>query len=302
MTRKRPTNPRGDIDALLGASAQLARAPQTTQTLAVTALRPGAHQPRRLFDEVGLADLARSIAEQGILQPLLVRPVGEGHEIVAGERRWRAAQLAGLHEVPVIIRDLTDREAQAAALVENLQRENLNIIDEVDGKLDLIGLALGLSREDARARLIQLLKEEPGTDHAALDTLFGPLRETWASFAKNKVRILNWPPAVVEAMRQGLPYTHAAVIVSAPEEQHARLIALAAEGKSRSELREEVERLKVAMPKGKVPMHRAIQVGKSLGSRRLLARLDPADLKALDRWLDKMPPGVRAILESESAE
>ena len=302
MTRKRPTNPRGDIDALLGASAQLARAPQAAQTLTVAQLRPGAHQPRRLFDEAGLADLARSIAEQGVLQPLLVRPVGEGHEIVAGERRWRAAQLAGLHEVPVIIRDLTDREAQAAALVENLQRENLNIIDEVDGKLDLIGLTLGLSREDARARLIQLLKEEPGADHTALDTLFGPLRETWASFAKNKVRILNWPPAVVEAMRQGLPYTHAAVIVSAPEEQHARLIALAAEGKSRSELREEVERLKETTPRGEAPMHRALRIGKSLGSRRLLARLGPAELRALDRWLDKMPPGVRAILQSESAE
>jgi ParB family chromosome partitioning protein len=302
VTRKRPTNPRGDINDLLGASAQLARAPQPGHTLAVAELRPGAHQPRRVFDEAGLADLARSINEQGVLQPLLVRPVEGGHEIVAGERRWRAAQLAGLNEVPVIIREMTDREAQAAALVENLQRENLNIIDEVDGKLDLIGLALGLSREEARARLIQLIKEEPGDDHTALDALFGPLRETWASFAKNKIRILNWPPAVVEAMRQGLPYTHAAVIVSAPDEQHVRLIALAAEGHSRSELRDEVEKLKATTPKGKAPVHRALQVGKGLGSRRLLARLEPADLKALDRWLDKMPPGVRAILEGESAE
>lgn len=105
-----------------------------------------------------------------------------------------------------MIRELDERQALVAALLENLQRENLNPIDEVDGKLALVGAALGLTREEARARLMQLLKEEPGEDHERLDELFKGLGESWASFAKNKIRILNWPIEVVEAMRAGLPF------------------------------------------------------------------------------------------------
>lgn len=289
MSRGRPTRP--DLGGLLGESAALLRAPGAGHTLPVAELRPGAGQPRRSFDEAGLAALAQSIRSEGVLQPLLVRPAAGGHEIVAGERRWRAAQLAGLNEVPVIIRELTDQQARVAALLENLQREDLNLIDEVDGKLDLAAAALSLSRDDARARLIRLTKEEPGDDSAALDALFLPLGETWASFAKNKLRVLAWPAPVVEALRAGLKLTLASVIVGAPEELQARLIALAQEGASRTELQAELDRLRA---QDNAPSAAAATtVARKLGSRRFLSNLSPDDRRAVDKWLARMPEVLR---------
>lgn len=296
MTRKRPERNR-DLAGLLSGAADLTR-PNSTTTLPVTALRSSKSQPRRTFDDASLASLAESIREQGVLQPLLVRPLGEGHEIVAGERRWRAAQLAGLTEVPVVVRDLTDREARAAALVENLQRENLGVIDEVDGKLDLVALALDLTREEARARLMQLLREERGPDHETLTALFTPLGESWENFAKNKLRVLNWPPAVLEALRGGLPRTLAAMIVAAPEEHHTRLIEQARGGLSRVELQAEVDRLKVALPAADT-LDRVTRISKHLGSRRTLTRLNDRQLKRLEQWLEKMPADLRELLEGK---
>src|SRR5512134_2687777 len=102
--------------------------------IGVDELQPGRYQPRLQLREQGLAELAESIREQGVLQPLIVRAIGgsdpNSYEIVAGERRWRAARLAGLATVPVIVRELSDREALAVALIENLQREDLNPMDQ----------------------------------------------------------------------------------------------------------------------------------------------------------------------------
>ena len=105
-----------------------------TRSVPIEQIRPGRYQPRRHFDGDALAGLAASIRERGILQPLLVRPLSQPntYELIAGERRWRAAQLAQLHEVPVLIRDLTDRETLEIALIENLQREDLNPMEEAD--------------------------------------------------------------------------------------------------------------------------------------------------------------------------
>jgi ParB family chromosome partitioning protein len=134
--------PRGlgrGLSALLGDDdedlAQLDRM-RAPRTAAVDQLRPGRFQPRRQIAEDDLADLARSVAEQGILQPILVRrDPDEPHrfEIIAGERRWRAAQRAGLHDVPVVVRELDDRSAMAIALVENLQRQDLSALEEAEG-------------------------------------------------------------------------------------------------------------------------------------------------------------------------
>ena len=105
-----------------------------TKAVPIEQIRPGRYQPRRHFDADALSGLAASIRERGILQPLLVRPLSQPntYELIAGERRWRAAQLAQLHEVPVLIRDLTDRETLEIALIENLQREDLNPMEEAD--------------------------------------------------------------------------------------------------------------------------------------------------------------------------
>ncbi len=123
--------------------------------LPVESLQPNRHQPRHRFDEASLKGLADSIASEGIMQPIVARPCGDGvgrYEVVAGERRWRAAQLAGLVKMPVIVRNLTDRQIAEWALIENLQREDLNPIERAEAFSRLIE-QFGLSHEEAGARV-----------------------------------------------------------------------------------------------------------------------------------------------------
>ena len=111
----------------------LGGADRDVQNVRIDALLPNPHQPRSLFSEESLADLSRSVKEMGVIQPLIVRPAPDGkYEIVAGERRWRAAMLAGFSTVPAIVRDLSDVESLEVALIENLQRENLNPVDTAE--------------------------------------------------------------------------------------------------------------------------------------------------------------------------
>ena len=113
--------------------------PEGEQRMVATAdLRPGRLNPRKDFRDEELAELAESIRAKGLVQPIIARPVGGGYEIVAGERRWRAAQKAGLHTVPVIARDLTDKEVLELAIIENVQRADLNAIEEATGYRELI--------------------------------------------------------------------------------------------------------------------------------------------------------------------
>tara|TARA_R110000868_G_scaffold218576_1_gene468985 strand:+ start:130169 stop:131032 length:864 start_codon:yes stop_codon:yes gene_type:complete len=125
-------------DAASGAVSQGGTTPAEA-TLPVRLLVPSSVQPRREFDDEALNSLAQSIRSQGIIQPLLVRPMPNGtYEIIAGERRWRASQMAGLTEVPVVVRELADGKALEIAIVENVQRDDLNSIDEADGYLRLV--------------------------------------------------------------------------------------------------------------------------------------------------------------------
>jgi ParB family chromosome partitioning protein len=153
------------LDALLGGE----EAPkEALATLPVSRIQPGRYQPRTRMDEQALAELAASIRTQGLMQPLLVRPVGgERYELIAGERRWRAAQIAGLSEVPALVRPVPDEAALAMALIENIQREDLNPIEEAAGIQRLVeefrmtheqaADAVGRSRT-ATTNLLRLLK------------------------------------------------------------------------------------------------------------------------------------------------
>ncbi|HEY8070297.1 MAG TPA: ParB/RepB/Spo0J family partition protein [Burkholderiales bacterium] len=154
------------LDALLGGDESERK--DSMATLPVGAIRPGKYQPRTRMDEKALAELAASIRAQGLMQPLLVRPVGRGqYELIAGERRWRAAQIAGLAEVPVLVREVADSAALAMALIENIQREDLNPIEEATGLQRLVeefrmtheqaADAVGRSRS-ATTNLLRLLK------------------------------------------------------------------------------------------------------------------------------------------------
>ena len=181
MKDKKPRLGRG-LDALLGGTSALAEpkgAENGLRTLPIEQLRRGQYQPRTHMDAEALNELAESIRAQGIVQPILVRPAGQGFEIIAGERRWRAAQLAGLAAVPVIVREIPDQAAMAVALIENIQREDLNPLEE----------AAGLKR----------LQEEFGLTHDEIATHVGRSRAA----VTNLLRLLGLAPEVRELLDTG---------------------------------------------------------------------------------------------------
>ena len=188
------------LDALLSYTGpeQLHTDSEFTQeklsTLPVDAIQSGKYQPRRGMDKDALDDLANSIRAQGIIQPLIVRPSGHKYEIIAGERRWRAAQLAGLTEIPAIIRHIPDETALAIALIENIQREDLNPVEE----------ALALQR----------LIEEFGMTHQAVAEAVGKSR----TGVTNLLRLLTLPQEIKNMLEQGLlEMGHARTLITLPE-------------------------------------------------------------------------------------
>jgi ParB family chromosome partitioning protein len=165
--------------------------------VALESLKPGRFNPRRNFPEVQIAELAASIRERGLVQPLVVRPSGtsgKSYEIVAGERRWRAAQVARLKEVPVVVRSLSDQEAIEIAIIENVQREDLNAIEEAEG--------------------YNVLMDNHGYTQEDLAKVIGKSR----SHLANTLRLLKLPEGVLKLVRSGaLSAGHARALVGHPD-------------------------------------------------------------------------------------
>ncbi len=188
------------LDALWG-NADAGEVKKNTSSMALHNLIPNPNQPRRQFDEQSLTELADSIKQQGIIQPILVRPIAQSKnfEIIAGERRWRAAQKAGLKEVPVFIKDMSDEEVMAAALIENIQRENLTPMEE--------------------ALALQSLREECGITQEELATRLGKSRSALA----NTLRLLQLPKSMQEALNQGsMQAGHARTLLSLQQDSDAQ--------------------------------------------------------------------------------
>ena len=186
------------LDALLGNIEQgVAAVDGELRQLPVAAIRKGRYQPRTHMDEESLRELAASIAAQGIVQPLLVRETAAGaYELIAGERRWRAAQLAGLKDVPVMVRQVADEAALAVGLIENIQRENLNPIEEAGG--------------------LRRLLDEFGLTHQQVADTIGRSRTA----VSNLLRLLNLDPGVREHLEaRRLEAGHARAILALPREQ-----------------------------------------------------------------------------------
>ena len=197
MAEKRSGLGRG-LSALIGDDVAPARAePKGGRTLPVAFLKPNPNQPRKNFAESDLEDLANSIREKGVLQPILVRPVkgaSDSFEIVAGERRWRAAQRAKLHDVPVVVRELDDGEALELAIVENVQRADLNAIEEAAAYQELIGRF---------AYTQERIAQEVGKSR---------------SHVANTLRLLKLPEAVQAMLRDGrLTAGHARTLIGVPD-------------------------------------------------------------------------------------
>ena len=210
----------------------------STVTLKISELEPNQDQPRREFDDEALAELADSIAQHGVLQPLLVRPIaGGGYQIVAGERRFRACRMAGVQEVPVVIRELSDGQVMELALIENLQRRDLHYLEEAAAIARLIA-TYGLSQEQAAERL--------GKSQSAI---------------ANKLRLLRLSPDCVRLLREhDLSERHARALLRLTDEED-RLKALqviAARGYNVAQSEADIEellKLKQKTPPPRLPTY-----------------------------------------------
>jgi ParB family chromosome partitioning protein len=273
-------------------------------TVPLEALLPSP-QPRRRFEN--LEALAESIREKGVLQPLLVRPLGDGrYAIVAGERRYRAAKMAGLAEVPVRVLDLSEKEARLLALVENLQREDLNPYEETLGVLELLSEDLGKTREEVVGLLRRMRKEKRGEaghnvvaspEAQRVEEVFRALgRITWESFVQHRLPLLGLPEDLRAALEEGaIPYTAALELKKVKDpEARARLLEEAKGGLS---LRELKARVREALRRERAPHPLP---------KKVAARLARLDLEALPeekrKRVEEHLEALQALLEGEDHE
>ena len=246
------------LEALLGPKAEApvleATAGDTLRTLPIDALAPGRYQPRKTMDDAKLQELAESIRAQGVIQPIVVRDLGgRSYEIIAGERRWRASRLAGLDEIPVVVREVDDRTVVAMALIENIQREDLNPLEE--------------------AQALQRLIDEFDLTHAQAAAAVGRSRAA----VSNLLRLLELPPEIRTLVEtRALEMGHArALLTLAPQAAIALARQAAEHGWSVREVEHRVQQLSA----GKVP---------ATGKAAKAAKARPqADIVALERELSE---------------
>lgn len=217
------------LEALLPGNEEVAG---EASQLPISAIRPNRYQPRRLMDEAKLTELTESIREHGVVQPILVRAVDDGYELVAGERRWRAAQLAGLAEIPAVVRDYDDAQSMEIALVENLQREDLNPLEEADA--------------------FRRLMDEFNLTQEAVAQKVGRSRPAVA----NALRLLTLPEAIRQDVSRGtISAGHARAILSLDRDDLRQRLAEAV--KTRSLSVRQAEKLARELPKQRQPRAKA---------------------------------------------
>jgi ParB family transcriptional regulator, chromosome partitioning protein len=295
------------FEAILGDLGQDAPAAGATGGVGSVAIADIAYhdrQPRQFMDPVALAALTASIRERGVLEPVLVRRIERGYELVAGERRTRAAREAGLSHVPAIVLDLDDREALEISIMENLQREDLNAVEETEAVLQLLELSLAIDRGGAVALLNELVQESRGRiPHArfteaqkrvAIDLFERLGRFTPASFLANRVPILGFPGELLAAVRDGrLSFTKAQALarVEDPDDRVRLLEEAVREELSLSQIRRRITELRADRP-----VERSIDdevldrmhAARRLLQRRSLARLPKERLTRVGSLLDEL--------------
>jgi ParB family chromosome partitioning protein len=252
-----PAQTAGTVSAITG----LAQLP-------VAAIEPDPNQPRRYFDEAALGELAESIAARGVIQPVIVRPIGEGRfQLVAGERRWRAAQRAQLHEIPALVRELSDRDVMALALIENLQREDLNPVEE--------------------ARAYHRLAEQEGLTQAEIARMVDKSRSHVANFQ----RLLQLPETVLDLVQEGqLSMGHARALIGAENATELATVVVAKQMSVR-----EVEKLIRKQSRGATSGPRHARSG--------MAAAENADIAAVQAHLEEflgLPVRIQADADPRS--
>ena len=270
------------------------------QVVAISSIRLPQQQPRRYFDPEKLEQLTISVKKLGILEPLLVRLLHPGeYELVAGERRYRAAQKAGLTEIPVVVRELTDEEALQLSLIENLQREDLNPVEETEAILQLLATQLSSSAQEARALLYRMQNEVKGKvtqnvlgsqDGELVKTMFDSLGlMSWESFVSSRLPLLNLPDEVIEALRQGqIEYTKAQAIARLKDTQARQALLFEAIQENLS-LKEILERIRLQRKPQEKPQSLKI-IFKETSNRLQKAKFwdNPEKQQALEELLKQM--------------
>ena len=299
MTSKRERVFGGKITApmTLFGDAEITSAPNT---ISIAHIRLPAQQPRRYFDPEKMAQLVLSVKEHEILEPLLVRTLDEPgiYELVAGERRYRAAKEAGLNEVPVVVRELTDEQAIQLALIENLQREDLNPIEETEGVLQLLALKLGISVSEVPKLLYRMQHEAKGKvahnvmgspEDEAVQAVFAALATmSWESFVNNRLPLLNLPDSILEALQQGkISYTKAQAISRLKDEDQRKVLLeeAIAQNFSLTQIKEQIDTLKSNAAAADQPSLRS-QIDDALKlAKRSKVWEDPKKQKKLEKVL-----------------
>ncbi|HEY9631568.1 MAG TPA: ParB/RepB/Spo0J family partition protein [Coleofasciculaceae cyanobacterium] len=282
------------------------------QSLPVESITLPASQPRRYFDPEKLRQLTESVRQHGILEPILVRPFKkEGlYELVAGERRFRAAQEVGLSSVPVTIRELSDEEALQLALVENLQREDLNPVEETEGILQLLSLRLNIPPIDVPPFLYKMRNEALGTVNQnvlinseaqlvqAVFTEVGTI--TWESFVTSRLPLLRLPPEILESLQSGkIAYTKAQAIARVKDDGYRKklLEEAIAQDLSLSQIKDKVAVLKFPKANGETQPPLRIQIDDVL---RQAKRSKVWDDPKKQRRLEKLLVDLKTLIDSSS--
>ena len=261
-------------------------------------VQPNPRQPRKEINPDAFEMLVSSIREKGIHHPLLVRPNGRQYELVAGQRRLLAAQRLNLTEVPVVIRELSDADALAAAIIENLTREDLNPVDETDAILQLLSLELDRPAGDVTALLYRVQRTLRGDAHNVMgadvevvERVFGGLgKMTWASFVQNRLPILNYPEDLLGAVRSGkLAYTKARELARVTDAEARQELLARAVGETLS--LPEVKKLvasKLARGEDQAPATQHLAHLRRQLSLKRLDRLEGRKRKEVDKLLEKL--------------
>lgn len=298
---------------LLERKDQLSYSDQPTQTVPLDSIVLSSQQPRKYFDPDSLAQLAESIKKEGILQPLIIRCLEEEeeqekekYELVAGERRYRAASQIGLSSVPVIVKTLSSKEAQWIALTENLQREDLNPVEETEGILGLLQLTFDLNQSEIISLLNRLQNEESGkvvseplthnvVSKAEIEEFFKPLGVTWQSFRSHRLPLLKLPPEILVKLREGaIAYTKAKAI-SQIKDQDLRLSFLEeaiAQNYSLSQIKAKISDLVSSKPIETTPKTQVDDLSQKLKQSRIWE--DSQKWQKIKGYMDK----IEAVLNS----
>ena len=265
------------VDAFLSVTSE-SKDRSNRQFLSIASICLPTSQPRRYFDPDKQSQLVASVKEHGIIEPLLVRPLPDGkYELVAGERRYRAAREIGLKTIPIVVRELNDDEALQLALVENLQREDLNPIDETEGILQLLALQLQIPSDKVVLLLYNIQNQQKGkttrnvagsSEMETVGSVFETIGQTLETFVRHRLPLLNLPSEVLETLRQGkIAYTKAQAIARLKDEEARQtLLDEAIEGDlSLTQIKSRAKELVPAKEDTKEPdlKHRAKQLAKS---------------------------------------